>query len=79
MALTHFDKELRKIWKKIRGKNAPHPHMAGDIEELLRAQEWGVALEHILDWAAFERKTHLIETHVRDIREAMKLEHSPDR
>lgn len=78
MALVHFNKELRKLWKKVRGKHAPHPKMAEDIEELLNAEEWGLALEHILDWAAHEKKLQLIEIEAKGLKEAMRvLEHFP--
>jgi hypothetical protein len=71
MTKINFEKELRGLWKKIRTKNAPHPNMAEDIEEFLDQQEWGLALEHILDWAAAEKKSKLIDARAKELKKLM--------
>ncbi len=69
---SKIEKQLRSLWKKVRSKNAPYPHAAQDIEEFLKAGEWGLALEQILDWAAVEKKLDEAEELAAEIRAEMK-------
>lgn len=69
---SRIEKQLRNLWKKVRSKNTPYPHAAEDIEEFLKAGEWELALEQILDWAAAEKKLSEAEELAAEIRAEMK-------
>lgn len=66
-----MEKDLRKLWKMVRDKKSPYPHMAEDIEEFLKSGEWNLAFEHILDWAAAEKKLDKVNQQVELIRMQM--------
>ncbi|MDX1922532.1 MAG: hypothetical protein SFW65_05345 [Alphaproteobacteria bacterium] len=70
--IPKIEKQLRSLWKSIRSKNTPYPDAVDDIEEFLAAEEWGLALEHILDWAAAEKKLAQAEKSAIEIRAEMK-------
>jgi hypothetical protein len=67
-----LEKQLRALWKKVKSKDAPHPHMADDIEEFLDVGEWEIAFENILDWAAATKKLTAIKADAAAIRAEMK-------
>jgi hypothetical protein len=69
---SELEQQLRDLWKSVRSKHAPYPQLAEDIEEFLNAAEWDIALEHILDWAAAEKKLPQAEARAAQLRAEMK-------
>ena len=67
-----IEKELRDLWKSIRGEVEPYPNLTADIEEFLDVGEWELALEHILDWAKAEMKHTTAQPKAKRIRTLMK-------
>ncbi|MBY0429127.1 MAG: MafI family immunity protein [Alphaproteobacteria bacterium] len=67
-----IEKELRDLWKSIRGEVEPYPNLTADIEEFLDVGEWELALEHILDWSKAEMKHTQAQTKAKHIRAMMK-------
>ncbi len=70
--IPKIEERLRDLWKSVRSKKTPYPDAVDDIEEFLAAEEWGLALEHILDWAATEKKLAHAEKMAAEIRAEMK-------
>lgn len=72
MTKHNIEKELRDLWKSIRGEEEPYPNLTADIEEFLDVGEWELALEHILDWAKAEMKHTGAQAKAKHIRALMK-------
>lgn len=66
------EKELHALWKNVKTKHEPHPHMHEDIDEFLNAGEWGLALEQIIDYAKVTHSHAAIKEKIAEIRQLMK-------
>ena len=69
--MKKIETELRALWKDVHTEQEPQrhmpPHTSEDIEEFLDAGEWGLALEHICDWAAATKKTKAVAMMIKAV------------